>query len=41
MTANDTLGMFEMQILLAVIHLGKKSYGMTVRREIEDRIGCG
>lgn len=33
------LGAFEEQVLLAVVRLGEDAYGMTVRREIEDRTG--
>ncbi len=32
-------GSFEEQVLLAVAHLGERPYGMTVRREIEERTG--
>jgi len=30
-------GEFEQLVLLAVLHLGENAYGMTIRREIEDR----
>jgi PadR family transcriptional regulator PadR len=33
------LGEFEQIVLLALIRLGDDAYGMTVRREIEDRTG--
>lgn len=33
------LGEFEQLILLALIRLKKKAYGMTIRREIEGRTG--
>ena len=32
------LGEFENIVLLAVLRLGKNAYGMTIRREIEERI---
>jgi PadR family transcriptional regulator len=28
---------FEQLVLLAILHLGENAYGMTIRREIEDR----
>jgi PadR family transcriptional regulator, regulatory protein PadR len=28
---------FEQMVLLAILHLGETAYGMTIRREIEDR----
>ena len=40
MGADDgLLGSFEEQVLLAVVQLGDRAYGMRVRREIEDRTG--
>lgn len=36
-TKGELPGAFEQLILLALIHLGDDAYGMTVRREIEDR----
>ena len=39
MTRIDYLGEFEYIVLLAVLRLGKKAYGVTVRREIETRTG--
>ena len=35
----DTLGGFEEIVLLAVMRLGEESYGVTIRREIEERTG--
>jgi DNA-binding PadR family transcriptional regulator len=35
----DSLGEFEQSVLLAVVHLGETAYGVTIRREIEARIG--
>jgi PadR family transcriptional regulator PadR len=37
MPKGDTLGEFEQIVLLAILRLGDDAYGMTVRREIEDR----
>jgi DNA-binding PadR family transcriptional regulator len=37
MTKGELLGAFEQLILLALIHLGRDAYGMTVRHEIERR----
>ena len=39
MPKGDFLGAFEEIVLLALIHLGDDAYGMTIRREIEDRSG--
>lgn len=36
---DDFLGTFEQLILLALLRLGEDAYGMTVRREIEERAG--
>lgn len=33
----DTLGEFEHYALLAVVHLGDRAYGVTIRQEIEAR----
>jgi PadR family transcriptional regulator len=33
------LGEFEQIVLLAVIRLGDKAYGVPIRREIEERVG--
>lgn len=35
----DTLGEFEQTVLLAIVHLGDNAYGVTIRREIEERTG--
>ena len=37
MAKGDTLGEFEQIVILAVLRLGDAAYGMTVRREIEQR----
>jgi DNA-binding PadR family transcriptional regulator len=39
MPKGDFLGAFEEIVLLALVHLGDNAYGMTIRREIEDRSG--
>lgn len=39
MPDDDLLGTFEQLVLLALLHLGDDAYGMTVRREIEERAG--
>lgn len=39
MPKGDFLGAFEEIVLLALIHLGDDAYGMTIRREIEERAG--
>lgn len=39
MKKKDTLGGFEEIVLLAVMRLGEESYGVTIRREIEERTG--
>jgi DNA-binding PadR family transcriptional regulator len=36
---HDTLGEFEQALLLAVVHLGGDAYGVTIRQEIETRLG--
>ncbi len=33
----ETLGEFEQCVLLAVVHLGDRAYGVSIRREIEVR----
>ena len=35
----DSLGEFEQSILLAIVHVGDDAYGVTIRHEIEERIG--
>lgn len=35
----ETLGEFEQCVLLAVVHLGDRAYGVSIRREIEARTG--
>lgn len=39
MPKGGSLGEFEQIILLALMRLGPEAYGMTVRREIEERTG--
>jgi DNA-binding PadR family transcriptional regulator len=39
MPKGDFLGAFEEIVLLALVHLGEDAYGMTIRREIEERAG--
>jgi DNA-binding PadR family transcriptional regulator len=39
MPRGDLLGSLEHIVLLAIVHLGENAYGMTVRREIEERTG--
>jgi len=39
MAKGDYLGEFEQIVLLALIRLRRNAYGMTVRREIEQRTG--
>ncbi len=39
MPKGDFLGAFEEIVLLALVHLGDNAYGMTIRRDIEDRSG--
>lgn len=36
---HETLGEFEQALLLAVVHLGADAYGVTIRQEIERRLG--
>ena len=35
----DLLGVFEQLILMALVHLKDQAYGVTVRREVEERTG--
>ena len=39
MPARDALGEFEQLVLLAIARLGDDAYGVTIRREIEERTG--
>ncbi len=39
MGRDETLGAFEEQVLLAVLHAGEDAFGMNVRRELEARSG--
>lgn len=39
MPKGDYLGEFEQLVILALLQLGDEAYGMTVRREIEERAG--
>jgi PadR family transcriptional regulator PadR len=39
MSEESTLGAFEEQVALAVIHAAADAFGMNVRREIEERTG--
>src|SRR5689334_14209261 len=39
MAARDALGEFEQLVLLAIARLGDDAYGVTIRREIEERTG--
>jgi PadR family transcriptional regulator PadR len=39
MPRGELLGSLEHIVLLALLRLGESAYGMTVRREIEDRTG--
>ncbi len=39
MGKGDYLGEFEQLVILALVRLGKKGYGMTVRRELEATSG--
>jgi DNA-binding PadR family transcriptional regulator len=39
MARGDLIGSLEHMVLLALVHLGPNAYGMTVRREIEQRTG--
>ena len=37
MPKGDLLGAFEQHVLLALIRLGDNAYGMTIRRQIEEK----
>ena len=37
--ASESLGEFEQLVLLAIVHLRTDAYGMTIRRQIEERTG--
>jgi DNA-binding PadR family transcriptional regulator len=39
MPTTDTLGEFEQSVLLAIAHLGPESYGVPIRKLIEERTG--
>lgn len=39
MTRRDYLGDFEQVVLLAVMRLGPEAYGVSIKREIEERTG--
>lgn len=39
MPNKDLLGVFEQLILIALLHLKEDAYGVTVRREVEERTG--
>jgi PadR family transcriptional regulator PadR len=39
MSSDNSLGAFEEQVMLAVLHARDDAYGMNVRREIEARAG--
>ncbi len=39
MARNEALGEFEQSVLLAIAHLQRNAYGVTIRREIEKRTG--
>jgi predicted transcriptional regulator len=39
MSSDNSLGVFEEQVMLAVLHAREDAYGMNVRREIETRTG--
>ena len=39
MSNREYLGEFEQVVLLAVMRLGDDAYGVTIRREIEERTG--
>ena len=39
MSSDNSLGVFEEQVMLAVLHAHEDAYGMNVRREIETRTG--
>jgi PadR family transcriptional regulator PadR len=37
--SREPLGNFELMVLLAVLHVGDKAYGVTIAREIEGKSG--
>lgn len=39
MAKGDFLGEFEQMVLLAVLREGEEGYGMSIRRELEERVG--
>jgi len=39
MSKGEYLGEFEQLVLLALLRLGENAYGMTIRREIQDKTG--
>ena len=39
MAKGDYLAEFEIYVMLAVLRLGNEAYGVTIRREIEERAG--
>lgn len=39
MARGNFIGFLEQMVLLALVHLGSNAYGVTVRREIEERTG--
>ena len=39
MAKGDYLGEFEMVVMLTLVRLGERAYGMTIRLEIEERTG--
>ncbi len=39
MAKGDYLAEFEIYVMLAVLRLGEEAYGVTIRREIEERAG--
>jgi DNA-binding PadR family transcriptional regulator len=39
MAKGDFVGEFELYVMLALVHQGDEAYGVTIRREIEDRTG--
>jgi PadR family transcriptional regulator, regulatory protein PadR len=39
MPSTDALGEFEQCLLLAIVHLGERAYGVAIREEVEERTG--
>jgi PadR family transcriptional regulator len=39
MRPSDALGEFEQCLLLAIVHLGERAYGVSIRQEVERRTG--